>query len=137
NEWTYIFKDLDVVDSSGKPYIYTVKEEILTGSGYKQKQEVSGDQNDGFIVTNEEITSINVIKEWKDEEGTAKRPPEGVEVQLSRSVDNVKDENFIETTTLNSTNDWKHTFEKLSVFDGDNQRYEYTVSEISKPEGYK
>ena len=62
NDWYGTFEDLDAVNSNGEKYAYTVEESDVEGY---QRQEISGNAEDGYTITNVTETSIDVEKIWK------------------------------------------------------------------------
>nr|WP_255342646.1 Cna B-type domain-containing protein [Paucisalibacillus sp. EB02] len=65
------------------------------------------------------------MKEWKDESESDR--PDNITVELYRTVD--ENEELVETKTINSTDNWKHTFTNLTVYDEGGNAYEYHVKE--------
>ena len=59
NDWYGTFEDLDAVNSNGEKYAYTVEESDVVGY---QRQEISGNAEDGYTITNFTETSIDVEK---------------------------------------------------------------------------
>ena len=71
----------------------------------------------------DELTEVKVIKEWKDNDDSAKKRPQEIEVQL------LKDGEVFETVKLNKENDWRYTWSDLKPA-------EWTVTEKDKVDGY-
>ena len=71
-----------------------------------------------------EMTEIQVIKQWDDDENSAGERPEGIEIQL------LKEGKEYKTITLNKENDWRHTWTDLEASS------EWTVVEKTEIEGY-
>ncbi|WP_062106331.1 Cna B-type domain-containing protein [Bacillus niameyensis] len=129
-QWKYTFTGLDAVDSNGKKYEYTVKEKQV--EGYQQESQ-TGNQKDGFVLTNVLTTSIDVHKVWKDEKESDR--PDKITVELYRTVDDNKE--LVETKTINSSDHWKHTFTNLPVYDKAGNAYEYYIKEKDIDKKYK
>ncbi len=72
----------------------------------------------------EEMTELQVIKQWEDEENRAKKRPEEIEVSL------LKEDEVIETVVLNKENNWRYTWTELEA------SYEWTVVESEVPDDY-
>ena len=73
---------------------------------------------------------IEVTKVWADEDNENKRPS-SVTVTLKAS------EEEIDEAELNEDNEWTHTFEKVNIYNEDNEEINYTVEEKEVPEGYE
>ena len=58
------------------------------------------------IFEEETVVDISVVKVWEDCPGTFTCP--GIEIQL------IKDSTIFDTVTLNTENNWKHTWSNLS-----------------------
>ncbi len=115
NGWTHSFTQLPKYDSSYKEIKYKIIEDQIDG----YKTNVSGNTTDGFVVTNTEITSVDVEKVWI---GTP-----GASVTVELLADGV----LIDNVTLNASNGWTHTFEELTAKRADHTTpIEYTVKEI-------
>ena len=85
--------------------------------------------NGGADGTNQ--TKVSVIKEWDDNNNSAKLRPDSIKVQLYA--------NGLLTgkaVTLNSANNWQYTWSGL-VKNAKGSRITYTVKEVSIPNGYK
>ncbi len=152
NNWTVVFKDLDVVEKpeSEKAYEYTVKEvdekdgNITIGDNkYKVSYE---ETKEGFKITNklEETSSpwtpldppkedIKVEKIWQDKDGKEIDPPlDKIEVELYR--DGEKTDKKLE---LNKDNNWTGEFKDLDVVEKPESKeaYKYTVKEVGEKDG--
>ena len=76
-------------------------------------------------------TKVSVIKEWDDNNNSARLRPDSIKVQLyANGVLTGK------AVTLNSANNWQYTWSGL-VKNAKGSRIAYTVKEISVPNGYK
>ncbi|SER02693.1 LPXTG-motif cell wall anchor domain-containing protein, partial [Granulicatella balaenopterae] len=115
NNWQHTFTDLEQY-KDGKEISYTIEEVAI--SGYKSL--ITGNQADGFVVTNTntETTAIPVEKHWIGE------PADSVTINLL--VDGTK----VQSVTLNTSNNWKSEFNNLPVYNqktGD--KIVYTIEE--------
>lgn len=127
NNWKHTFKDVYefYISDSGQPskYKYYVKETEITG----YTSTVTGNQDDGYVITNEnnvDRVSIPVEKKWNGdslESVTVKLFADGEEVQ---------------TIELNQANNWKHIFANLQKYDNNNNEIKYTVKEVGEDNGY-
>ena len=61
------------------------------------------------IFEEETVVDISVVKVWEDCPGTFTCP--GIEIQL------IKDSTIFDTVTLNTENNWKHTWRDLDAYD--------------------
>lgn len=125
-QWQHTFSDLDEFDDNGVAYEYTVKEKPM--DGYKQES-IFGDKQNGFAITNVSTTSVDVTKEWLDDENDTERPEE-VTIELHRNGEYLTEE------TIDDSSEWQHTFENLAVYDPTGDRYEYTVEEKGLTDHY-
>ena len=81
-----------------------------------------------FDMIKHELTSVNVAKVWNDADNQDGVRPENVTVELFNGTD------VIDQFVLNASNDWKHTFSDLLVYNGD-KLINYTIREVNV-EGY-
>src|SRR5699024_10649473 len=63
NDWQATFKDLHVYDESGEEIDYEVEEPKVDG----YNSEVTGDKEEGFVVTNTTTISVSGTKTWLDD----------------------------------------------------------------------
>ena len=127
NNWKHTFKDVYefYLSENGQPskYKYYVKETEIAG----YDSVITGNQDDGFVITNENTIdkiSIPVEKKWSGdilESVTVKLLANGEEVQAIE---------------LNQANSWKHIFANLHKYDNDNNEIKYTVKEVGEDNGY-
>ncbi|HEY4599754.1 MAG TPA: Cna B-type domain-containing protein [Cerasibacillus sp.] len=125
-EWKHIFTDLDAFDKDGVAYEYTVKEKSVDGY---ELESITGDMENGFVITNVLMTSIEVEKEWKDE--NSKDRPDFVVVELYRNNE------YVTEAKVGALQDWKHIFENIVAFDEEGAAYTYTVKEKNIDGNYK
>lgn len=127
NNWKHTFKDVYefYLSENGQPskYKYYVKETEIAG----YDSVITGNQDDGFVITNENTIdkiSIPVEKKWSEdilESVTVKLLANGEEVQAIE---------------LNQANSWKHIFANLHKYDNDNNEIKYTVKEVGEDNGF-
>lgn len=127
NNWKHTFKDVYefYLSENGQPskYKYYVKETEIAG----YDSVITGHQDDGFVITNENTIdkiSIPVEKKWSGdilESVTVKLLANGEEVQAIE---------------LNQANSWKHIFANLHKYDNDNNEIKYTVKEVGEDNGF-
>ena len=119
--WKLTFTNLPKEDNAGNLYEYSVKEDPVDGF----TAAVTGNQSDGFTITNTPIKRIDIPVEKKWEGG------EGGSIQVTLLA-NGKEK---ETATITKEDGWKYTFKNLPETDSDGNDIEYTLSEV-KIDGY-
>lgn len=138
DNWEYAFSAdedgnlLKLKDAQGDAYTYTVAEPEV--EGYTS-------QVNGYDITNtvtdigEMLTSVSVHKEWVVPDDI--ELPESVTVTLLRGLGDNKPSATEQTATLNESNGWEHSFEKLPLLDKNTGKaYTYDVQE-TVPGGYE
>lgn len=126
NDWTFTFKDLDILDEDNNIIKYTVEEVRNDGQVIK----VYGNVLDGFIITSTIIVpdvnkiDIDVKKVWEGK-------------KQARAVINLMiGHEKIDSIVLNSKNNWQYTFENLNYNDENDLKINYSVTE-DEIEGYE
>lgn len=120
--------DLELADDIGNIYTYTVKEvnaqgEDFTPLGYKK-------QEDGLSVINtyqNETTSLQVTKNWVDENNQDGLRPTSVSVSLLANG-----QSTTPPITLSTTNNWQYTWSNLPVY-REGAKVTYSVQETAIP----
>lgn len=127
NNWKHTFKDVYefYISDSGQPskYKYYVKEAEIAG----YTSTITGNQDDGYVITNEnnvDRVSIPVEKKWNGDS------LESVTVKLFADGEEVQE------IELNKANNWKHIFANLQKYDNNNNEIKYTVKEVGEDNGY-
>ena len=122
NNWKHTFKDMYEfhIEDGENPVIYKYYVKEVNVAGYDT--EITGDQNDGFIITNTstEKVSVPVEKKWigdAAESTKVKLFADGVEVGEAE---------------LSEANSWKHTFANLQKYNNSNKEIKYTVKEVGE-----
>lgn len=156
-DWTYSFKNLDLIDSKGNIINYTVDE--LDVLGYVKV--VKNSSAYVFTVTNiyaPETIDIKVLIAWDDSNNNDRIRPDYVKVQLysngkefgepviiyatSKTVTLGKNQQsnirtFVNRNTIAvSSTDNQYVFKNLPKYDKDGKLITYTVDEIEVPTGY-
>ena len=138
NNWTYIWNDLEKLNKNGNKINYTVEEiskkEISNISKFTSRiDEIS---TNVWKITNtkkiEENTQVSVKKIWNDSNNLYEKRPDSIKVKLYKDGNQYGD-----VIVLNKSNLWKHSWTNLPKYDGNKNEIEYTVKEVSVPEGYK
>lgn len=82
------------------------------------------------IPHSDEEINVKVEKVWEDDNNSANKRPESIEVKLKR------DGYIIQEVELNTSNDWKYTFENLPKYQDSNEEELsiYEIEEISVPD---
>ena len=122
SNWKYTFEDLEVNDSNGNMYSYTVKE--VENPDYKAN--ISGNMNDGFVIKNisQEKVEIPVSVEWIGK------------ILPSTTVNLLLDGVVVDSLPVNATGNWQALF-KVNKYDGNGNEINlnrYTLTEMNLPE---
>ena len=139
NSWEYTWENLELKEN-GKDIVYSVEEtEVPAGYEVEYSNEDYSKVN-VITITNTHTsskTNKTVKKVWDDSENQDGIRPEMVEVQLYKTVDEIKTsmgENH--KVTLNETNNWEYTWENLALKEN-GKDIVYSVEEVDIPEGYE
>lgn len=128
NDWKYTFTNLDKY-RDGNLISYTVSEETVDS----YSAVITGNAMSGYTITNSYTpakTSISVEKIWDDANDQDGKRPASIQVQLYAD-DTAKGAPI----TLDSTNNWRYTWNELAQKSGGND-IRYEVKEVSVPAGY-
>ena len=120
------YKDGVVID-------YTVDEAKLTDY---QEPVISGNVNDGFVVTNTrtpEVKNISVQKDWDDNGNSNGMRKTSIEAVLY--INGVASTQTAHTVTLSAANEWKATWTGLPVY-SNGAKINYSVVERVVPDQY-
>ena len=132
NEWTHMFKNLPK-KAGGKDIEYTVEEDNIE-NGYKSNITKKAESGYEYDITNSytpEKVSINVTKEWDDNNNQDGIRPEDVVIDL------YADNTIVEgnTITLSEANGWNTTISDLPKYkSGKEIQYTFRENEVK---GYK
>ena len=86
-------------------------------------------EDDDDMPVNPDVT-INVNKNWQDNDNQDGKRPEKITVELYRNNENEP----IKTVTIDARSDWKHVFSNLPKYDEDKNEITYRVVEETVPE---
>lgn len=138
NDWQHTFKNLEKYKDELKEDAikYEVKEVEI--EGFESK--VSGDVENGYLITNTEIVDMTplepyadttVQKVWKDNDNEENTRPESIEVNL------LADGEVVDKIELSDDNDWTQDLKALKIYNEEDEEINYEVEEVDVPEGYK
>lgn len=122
NNWKHTFNDMYefYIEDGENPVIYKYYVKEVNVAGYDTA--ITGDQNEGFIITNTSTDkiSIPVEKKW-----------------VGEAADNTKvklfaDGSEVGEVELNEANNWKHVFANLQKYNNSNKEIKYTVKEVGE-----
>ncbi len=128
NTWKHTFENLPKYEN-GTEIEYTVQESEVPS---QYASETTGDMETGYVITNTyipETTEVSVEKIWEDANNQDGIRPNEIIVNL------LKDGTEYDNIGLNTTNNWKHTFENLPKYENGTE-IEYTVQESEVPAQY-
>ena len=86
-------------------------------------------EDDDDMPVNPDVT-INVNKNWQDNDNQDGKRPEKITVELYRNNENEP----VETVTIDASSEWKHVFSNLPKYDEDKNEITYRVVEETVPE---
>ena len=86
-------------------------------------------EDDDDMPVNPDVT-INVNKNWQDNDNQDGKRPEKITVELYRNNENEP----VETVTIDASSDWKYVFSKLPKYDENKNEITYRVVEETVPE---
>ncbi len=141
NNWTHTWTELPVNKKgengeNGIAIEYTVDElgtDKLKEIGYTKEEEITGDAENGYTITNTHTpaeTQVTVTKVWEDAENQDNLRPTEITVQLYAGE---KAEG--KAVTLNVANNWTYTWTELPV-NAAGKEIAYTVKETNVTNGY-
>lgn len=114
-DWKHTFYERTFV---GDDRDITIVEDDTYSKDYHTS--ITGNTEDGFVITNSEYVDITVTKEWEGQ------PQESVSAYLTINGDVNRDE----LAVLNEGNDWTYTFEHIQTFAGDDR--EFSIVELEE-----
>ncbi|MBQ5318500.1 MAG: Cna B-type domain-containing protein [Oscillospiraceae bacterium] len=126
NNWTHTFNYLPKYKNGGTEIEYVITE-VMIAAEKNYTSVITGDYKQGLTVTNThtpETISIDVAKEWDDENDQDGIRPDSVTIKLlADTVDTGK------TITLNEAGNWEGSFTDLDKYRDEGVEIVYTVSE--------
>ena len=135
NDWQGSFKYLDIKDKNNEEITYGIKEAgekegKITFDGKEFKVIYSGDEKEGYTITNtpeepkKEYRDISVVKAW-DIRGM--KPINHIEVELYKDGEATGN-----TLVLSEANGWSGSFKNLEKASDGGHIYKYSVKEIGE-----
>ena len=125
--WKATFGPYDKYDASGKEVKYNIDETKVDG----YNSTITGDDNNGFVITNTETTKIKVVKKWFGK----------IADSITLVLKDAKTNKVIEERTINksdlpngNSDTWEIVFE-VPKYDASKNEIKYTVDE-AKMKGY-
>ena len=125
--WKATFGPYDKYDASGKEVKYNIDETKVDG----YNSTITGDDNNGFVITNTETTKIKVVKKWFGK----------IADSITLVLKDAKTNKVIEERTINksdlpngNSDTWEIVFE-APKYDASKNEIKYTVDEV-KQKGY-
>ena len=123
NNWQHIFREqyefYTVTGQDPSKYEYYITEDSVANYA----TDITGNQDDGFTITNTNTTDLIDIPVEKNWDG---------DTANSTEVTLFANGNEVETVELNATNNWQHTFTHLQKFNNDGSEVTYTVKEVGE-----
>ena len=121
NDWQYTFTDLPKYDGTdGHEIDYTISEDSVEN----YSSEISGNADEGFVVTNTNVETVSVegIKVWDDNDDQDGIRPESITVRLmANGIE-------IDNRTVSEDDDWKWSFDDLPKYDN-GEEISYDIAE--------
>ena len=123
----YIVKQADIDAIEVNEQNETVSKDIINIATATDGKTTVEDDDD--IPVNPDVT-INVNKNWQDNDNQDGKRPEKITVELYRNNENEP----VETATIDASSEWKYVFSNLPKYDEDKQEITYRVVEVTVPE---
>ena len=123
----YIVKQADIDAIEVNEQNETVSKDIINIATATDGKTTVEDDDD--MPVNPDVT-INVNKNWQDNDNQDGKRPEKITVELYRNNENEP----IETVTIDASSDWKYVFSKLPKYDENKNEITYRVVEVTVPE---
>ena len=143
NSWQYTFPDLDQYNN-GTEIIYSIREVRIDG----YSAEITGNVNDGFLVTNTntETIDIPVVKKWigpvAEQEiilqSVQRSSTRGDTMPVTLVIQLLADGTPVDTMYLSDQDDYSGVFEGMPKYSSvDGHEIVYTIIEVNVPDGYE
>ena len=123
NNWRYIFREqyefYAVAGQDPSKYEYYITEDSVANYA----TDITGNQDEGFTITNTNTTDLIDIPVEKNWDG---------DTANSTKITLFANGNEVETVELNASNNWKHTFAHLQKYNNDGSEVAYTIKEVGE-----
>lgn len=123
NNWQHIFREqyefYIVAGQDPSKYEYYITEDSVANYA----TDITGNQDEGFTITNTNTTDLIDIPVEKNWDG---------DTANSTKITLFANGNEVETVELNATNNWKHTFTHLQKYNNDGSEVAYTIKEVGE-----
>ena len=131
DNWAYTWTELPLM-KDGSVITYSVSEKE-SADGYRSS--VSGNSQDGFVITNShtpEVTEASVIKVWEDDDDKEQKRPASLTVTLKAIINDSPVTGITDkTVVLNKDNNWEASVTGLQKYkDGELITYKWTEETI-------
>ena len=123
----YIVKQADIDAIEVNEQNETVSKDIINIAIATDGKTTVEDDDD--MPVNPDVT-INVNKNWQDNNNQDGKRPEKITVKLYRNNENEP----IKTATIDASSEWKYVFSNLPKYDENKQKITYRVVEVTVPE---
>ena len=123
----YVVKQEDINAVLETEQNETISKDIINIATATDGKTTVEDEDD--MPVNPDVT-INVNKNWQDNDNQDGKRAEKITVELYRNDENEP----IETVTIDARSDWKHVFSNLPKYDEDKNEITYKVVEVTVPE---
>ena len=131
NEWSHTFTNLPKYNEKGEEIEYKVTEEEVNKEDLKfyTKGEATGNASQGYKLTNtfqvpKQTISIEVTKNWVDNEEQSQRRPEKLIINILGENDQI-----VQSYELNTKQETSHTFTNLPKYNDSGDEIVYKVQE--------
>ena len=123
----YVVKQADIDAVETNEQNETISKDIINiAIATDGKTTVEDEDN---MPVNPDVT-INVNKNWQDNDNQDGKRPEKITVELYRNNENEP----VETVTIDASSDWKYVFNNLPKYDENKNEITYKVVEVTVPE---
>ena len=123
----YVVKQADIDAVLETEQNETISKDIINIATATDGKTTVEDEDD--MPVNPDVT-INVNKNWQDNDNQDGKRAEKITVELYRNDENEP----VATATIDASTDWKHVFSKLPKYDENKNEITYRVVEVTVPE---
>ena len=126
NNWQGSFEDLPILDDDGTAYVYTVEEDLSWDKENNYTNTITGDAENGFVITNTHIpetVDISGSKTWDDGGNQDGIRPDSITIRLLADGKQVAFQNVTEKEQ------WSWNFGSLPKYRDGGVEIKYTITE--------